>query len=75
MIDSYTLNQCKKDNKVLDLKIQNLEFAMQQSEEMIAESQMDNESLTFLRRKIAESKQDLELLYLIKRVKRGSDVA
>ena len=75
MIDSYTLNQCKKDNKVLDLKIQNLEFAMQQSEEMIAESQMDKESLTFLRRKIAESKQDLELLYLIKRVKRGSDVA
>ena len=75
MIDSYTLNQCKKDNKVLDLKIQNLEFAMQQSEEMIAESQMDKESLTFLRRKIAESKQDLELLYLIKRDKRASDVA
>ena len=74
MIDSYTLNQCKKDNKVLDLKIQNLEFAMQQSEEMIAESQMDNESLTFLRRKIAESKQDLELLYLIKRDKSAIDL-
>ena len=73
MIDSYTLEQCKKDNKVLELKIQNLEFAMQQSEKMIAESVMDSDSLTFLRRKVADSKQDLELLYLIKRDKRAVD--
>ena len=57
------------------MKIENLEFAIQQSEKMIAESIMDSESLTFLRRKIAESMQDLELLYLIKHDKRGNDLA
>ena len=71
MIDSFTLQQCKKDEKVLDLKIQNLEFAIKEAEKMIAESIMDSDSLIFLRRKIAESKQDLELLYLIKLDKGG----
>ena len=66
MIDSFTLEQCRKDNNVLELKIKNLEFAIHQSEKMIAESVMDSESLTFLRRRIAESQQDLEVLYLIK---------
>ena len=66
MIDSFTLEQCRKDNHVLELKIQNLEFAIHQSEQMIAESVMDSDSLTFLRRRIAESQQDLEVLYLIK---------
>ena len=66
MIDVYTLEQCRKDEEVLQLKIKNLEHAIQQSEAMIAESNMDGDALTFLRRKVAESMQDLEVLYLLK---------
>ena len=66
MIDAYTLDQCRKDEEVLQLKIKNLEHAIQQSEAMIAESSMDGDALTFLRRKVAESMQDLEVLYLLK---------
>ena len=66
MIDSYTLDQCRKDEEVLQIKIKNLEHAIQQSEAMIAESKMDGDALTFLRRKVAESMQDLEVLYLLK---------
>ena len=66
MIDAYTLEQCRKDEEVLQLKIKNLEHAIQESEAMIAESSMDGDALTFLRRKVAESMQDLEVLYLLK---------
>ncbi|KZR78701.1 hypothetical protein [Prochlorococcus marinus] len=66
MIDAYTLDQCRKDKEVLEIKIQNLEHAIQQSEAMISESSMDGDALTFLRRKVAESMQDLEVLYLLK---------
>ena len=66
MIDAYTLDQCSKDEEVLQLKIKNLEHAIQQSEAMITESNMDGDALTFLRRKVAESMQDLEVLYLLK---------
>ncbi|NMP12672.1 hypothetical protein HI853_02110, partial [Cyanobacteria bacterium 150SLHA] len=55
MIDAYTLDQCSKNEEVLQLKIKNLEHAIQQSEAMIAESSMDGDALTFLRRKVAES--------------------
>ena len=66
MIDAYTLEQCRKDEEVLQIKITNLEHAIQQSEAMITESNMDGDALTFLRRKVAESMQDLEVLYLLK---------
>ena len=56
---------CKKNKNVLIMKIKNLEFAIKQAEEMIAESRMPIISLTILRRKVAQSKQDLEVLYLI----------
>ena len=65
MIDAYTLEQCKKDKEIRQLKIKNLEHAIEQSETMIAESQMDENALTFLRRKVADSRQDLEVLYLM----------
>ena len=65
MIDFYTLEQCKKNKKIRQLKIKNLEHAIQQSEGMIFESQINGEALIFLRRKIAESIQDLEVLYLM----------
>ncbi len=65
MIDEFTLEQCKKDNDILLLKIKNLEHAIKEAEKMINESRMNDKSLTFLRRKIAESNQDLEVLYLL----------
>ena len=66
MIDSYTLDQCKKNKEILLLKISNLEHAIKQSEYMIRESDLSDQELTFLRRKVADSMQDLEILYLIK---------
>ena len=65
MIDDFTLAQCRKDREVLQLKIKNLEHGINEAEKMIAESSMNAEALTFLRRKVAESNQDLAILYLI----------
>ena len=65
MIDDFTLDQCKKDSEILKLKIKNLEHGINEAEKMIAESHMNDDALTFLRKKVAESNQDLETLYLI----------
>ena len=65
MIDKFTLEQCRKDRDVLQLKINNLKHGINEAEKMIAESHMNDEALTFLRKKVAESNQDLEILYLI----------
>ena len=65
MIDEFTLDQCRKDREILQLKIKNLEHGINEAEKMIAESGMSSEALTFLRRKVAESNQDLAILYLI----------
>ena len=65
MIDDFTMHQCRTDKDIRELKIKNLEYAIHQTEAMIAESSMDFESLTFLRRKLSDSINDLELLYLI----------
>ena len=65
MIDDFTLEQCKKDREILQLKIKNLKHGISEAEKMIAESKMNDQSLTFLRRKVAESNQDLAVLYLI----------
>ena len=65
MIDNFTLEQCRKDREILQLKIKNLEHGIKEAEKMIAESKMNDEALTFLRRKIAESTQDLAVLYYL----------
>ena len=65
MIDDFTLAQCRKDREILQLKIKNLEHGINEVEKMISESDMNDEELTFLRRKVAESNQDLAILYLI----------
>ena len=65
MIDDFTLNQCKKDKEILKLKIKNLEHGISEAEKMISESQMNDQALTFLRKKVADSNQDLAVLYLI----------
>ena len=66
MIDEFTLAQCRKDREILQLKIKNLEHGINEAEKMIAESHLDDVAITFLRRKVAESNQDLATLYLIK---------
>ena len=65
MIDDFTLELCKKDKEILKLKIKNLEHGINEAEKMIAESQMNDQALIFLRKKVAESNQDLAILYLI----------
>ena len=65
MIDDFTVQQCKKDREILQLKIRNLEHGISEAEKMISESNMNDEALTFLRKKVAESTQDLAVLYLM----------
>ena len=66
MINRETLEECKRNRIVLNLKIKNLEHAINESEEIIKESRMNSQAITFLRAKIAASLNDLELLYVIK---------
>tara|TARA_B100000941_G_scaffold133364_1_gene94321 strand:- start:296 stop:499 length:204 start_codon:yes stop_codon:yes gene_type:complete len=66
MLDSYTIKKCKDNPSIRDIKIKNIEYAIKQSEIMIKESKMTQEELSFLIRKISESRQDLEILYLMK---------
>ncbi len=67
MLDKFTIEECKKNSEILEIKIKNLEYAIHQLGLMINESKMETESLIFLRRKIASSIQELETLYLIKK--------
>jgi hypothetical protein len=66
MIDSHTLKTCKENPTIRDIKIKNIEHAIDQAEMMIKESKMSQEELSFLKRKISDSRQDLEILYLMK---------
>tara|TARA_Y100000589_G_scaffold233564_1_gene221023 strand:- start:59 stop:262 length:204 start_codon:yes stop_codon:yes gene_type:complete len=66
MLDSSILNTCKLNPQIRDLKIKNIEHAINQAEEMIKESKMTQEELIFLKKKISDSRQDLEILYLMK---------
>ena len=66
MLDSNTKKACKDDPSIRDLKIRNIEHAIEQAELMIKESKMSQEELIFLKRKISDSRQDLEILYLMK---------
>ena len=66
MIDSYTIKACKENPTVRDIKIKNIEYAINQAEMIIKESKISQEDLSFLKRKIYDSRQDLEILYLMK---------
>ena len=66
MIDYQTIKICKENSSIRDLKIKNIEHAIYQAEIMIKESKISLEELSFLKRKISESRQDLEILYLMK---------
>ena len=66
MLDTYTKKACKEDPTIREIKIKNIEHAIEQAEMMIKESKMSQEELIFLKRKISDSRQDLEILYLMK---------
>ena len=66
MLDQNTTKTCKENPLIRDLKIKNIEHAIEQAEMMIKESKMSQEELSFLKRKISDSRQDLEILYLMK---------
>ena len=66
MLDKETLNLCKRDPQLRDLKIKNIEHAIDQAEQIIRESKMSQEELIFLKKKISNSLQELEILYLMK---------
>ena len=66
MLDSHTKKICKENSSIRDLKIKNIEHAIYQAEMIIKESKMNEEELSFLKRKISNSRQDLEILYLMK---------
>ena len=66
MLDANTKKACKDDPSIRDIKIRNIEYAIEQAELMLKESKMSQEELIFLKRKISDSRQDLEILYLMK---------
>ena len=66
MLDANTKKACKDDPSLREIKIRNIEYAIEQAELMIKESKMSQEELIFLKRKISDSRQDLEILYLMK---------
>ncbi len=65
-MDSNTIKACRENPKIRDLKIKNIEHAIEQAEIMIKESKICQEDLIFLKKKISQSMQDLEILYLMK---------
>ena len=66
MLDKQTIKNCKENSLIRDLKIKNIEHAIDQAESIIKESKMSQEDLSFLKRKISDSRLDLEILYLMK---------
>lgn len=66
MLDANTKKACKDDPSIREIKIRNIEYAIEQAELMIKESKMSQEELIYLKRKISDSRQDLEILYLMK---------
>ncbi len=66
MLDKITKKKCEDNPLIRDLKIKNIEHAIDQAEKIIKESKMSPVELSFLKRKISESRQDLEILYLMK---------
>ena len=66
MLDQNTKKICEENPSIRDLKIRNIEHAIEEAEILIKESNMSQKELSFLKRKISDSRQDLEILYLMK---------
>ena len=65
MLDEFIIKQCKDNNEIRLTKITNLEHATTQIERIISESKLDSQELNVLRKKLSNSLQELEYLYLI----------
>ena len=68
MLDKNTKKECEDNPSIRDLKIKNIEHAIDQAEKIIKESKIGAAELGFLKRKISDSMQDLEILYLMKKL-------
>ena len=66
MLDANTKKACRDDPSIREIKIRNIEHAIEQAEMIIKESKMSQEELIFLKKRISDSRQDLEILYLMK---------
>ena len=66
MLDSYTIKTCKNNPEIREIKIKNIEHAINQAEMILKESKMSKDELSFLKRKISDSRQELEILYLMR---------
>ena len=66
MLDSYTIKTCTNNPEIREIKIKNIEHAINQAEMILKESKMSKDELSFLKRKISDSRQDLEILYLMR---------
>ena len=66
MLDANTKKACKNDPSIREIKIKNIEHAINQSELIIQESKINQKDLIFLKRRISESRLDLNILYLMR---------
>ena len=66
MLNSNIIKICQGNPDIRKLKIKNIEHAIDQAEILIKESNMNEDELIYLKRKVSSSRQLLELLYLIK---------
>ena len=66
MLDPKTIKVCKDNPSIREIKIKNIEHAIENAEIMIKESKLSPQELIFLKRRISDSRQDLEILYLMK---------
>ena len=65
MITKELYEICKRDSLVRRTKIENLTHAVKETEKIISESKLSEIELIFLRKKIAETLQDIEILNLL----------
>ena len=66
MLDPNTKKACKDDPSIREIKIKNIEHAITQAELIIQESKINQKDLIFLKRRISESRLDLNILYLMR---------
>ena len=66
MLDPKIKKICKDNPSIREQKIKNIEHAIENAEIMIKESKLSPQELIFLKRRISDSRQDLEILYLMK---------
>ena len=73
MLDPKTIKICEDNPSIREIKIKNIEHAIENAEIMIKESKLSPQELIFLKRRISDSRQDLEILYLMKIWKISND--